>query len=251
MRRHAAGGAGGCGPAQRGRQSPRACVAERLVAAGKHILLVSGRVSLKSCKGAGGARRVVAGISAPTSLGDGVCGSQRPDARRISPRGPLQCLCGQPRAKPMKIAAIYLSPGHNFSGVTANPRASIPSSRFLRRMFGGAAVWWVIVFSTTSRTTRARSPSSRGVYDELQGAATRRPHAGGAAADVLTRGGDLNALIGQEFELQACVSSARGSARPVTGWSRLLRRAPRRGLKGRGACGRGSTSGWLKVDASC
>lgn len=154
----------------------------------------------------------------------------------------------------MRISALYLSPGHNYFGrhglapgehpVVAVDRAEcvagrgLAGDRFLdyKEDYAGQITFFAAE-----------------VYDEICRAlnCADRP-AAVFRRNVLTRGADLNALIGQEFEVQGVRFLGTRECSPCFLMDQAFAPGAEAWLKGRGGLrARILTSGWLKVDAPC
>lgn len=152
----------------------------------------------------------------------------------------------------MKIAGLYISPGHNYFGhhgkpagghallevqsVECLPGRGLVGDRFLdyKENYAGQITFF-----------------SGEVYDEIR-AALNQPHRSPAVfrRNALTRGVDLNALIGQEFEVQGIRFEGVKECTPCYWMDQAFAPGAEAWLKGRGGLrARILTGGWLKVDA--
>lgn len=154
----------------------------------------------------------------------------------------------------MKIAAIYLSPGHNYFGRHGKPAGEHPivSVSSVECLAGRGLVGDRFLDYKPDYAGQVTFFSGE-VYDELQAAlqpAGRTPAV--LRRNVLTRGADLNALIGQEFELQGVRFLGTRECSPCYWMEQAFAPGAEAWLKGRGGLrARILTSGWLKVDESC
>jgi MOSC domain-containing protein YiiM len=152
----------------------------------------------------------------------------------------------------MKIAALYLSPGHNYFGrhglaaeqhptlevaeVECLPGRGLRGDRFLdyKDDYAGQITFF-----------------SGEIFDEIR-AALKQPDRSAAVfrRNVLTRGVDLNTLIGQEFEVQGVRFAGVKECSPCYWMDQAFAPGAEAWLKGRGGLrARILSAGWLKVDA--
>jgi MOSC domain-containing protein YiiM len=153
----------------------------------------------------------------------------------------------------MRIEAIYLSPGHNFFGrygqaagehpIVAVPEVECVAGWGLKgdRFFGyrpdydGQVTFFAMeIFEALCAELKCpdKSPS-----------ATRR--------NIYTRGADLNALIGTEFEVQGVKFRGMKECRPCFWMNQAFAPGAEDWLKGRGGLrARVLASGTLRVDAT-
>jgi MOSC domain-containing protein YiiM len=152
----------------------------------------------------------------------------------------------------MNIAALYVSPGHNYFGRHGlapgeHPVVSVPAVECLagRGLAGDRFVDYkedyagqVTFFATE-------------IYEEICRAlkcTDRTPTV--FRRNVLTRGADLNALIGVEFDVQGVRFAGVRECAPCYWMDQAFAPGAEAWLKGRGGLrARILTSGWLKVDA--
>lgn len=154
----------------------------------------------------------------------------------------------------MKIVALYISAGHNFFGRHGKPAGEHPmqevpaveclpgrglaGDRFLD--YKGDYAGQITFFAGE-------------VYDEIRRALSQpeRP-AAVFRRNVLTRGADLNALIGREFEVQGVRFIGTRECSPCYWMDQAFAPGAEAWLKGRGGLrARILSPGWLKVDAPC
>lgn len=154
----------------------------------------------------------------------------------------------------MKIAALYISPGHNYFGrhglapgehgilsvpaVECIPGRGLAGDRFLdyKTDYAGQITFF-----------------AGEVFDEIRLALNcpDRP-ATVFRRNVLTRGVDLNTLIGSEFEVQGVRFEGVRECSPCYWMDQAFAPGAEAWLKGRGGLrARILTAGWLKVDAPC
>lgn len=153
----------------------------------------------------------------------------------------------------MKIEALYISPGHNYFGHHGQPPGEHPvvavpavecaagrglvGDRFLdyKDDYAGQITFF-----------------AGEVYDEIRRDLNQadRP-AAVFRRNVLTRGADLNALIGREFEVQGVRFSGVRECSPCYWMDQAFAPGAEAWLKGRGGLrARILSSGWLKVDVT-
>ncbi len=152
----------------------------------------------------------------------------------------------------MKIAALYISPGHNYFGrhglaagthstlevatVECLPGRGLRGDRFLdyKDDYAGQITFF-----------------SGEVFDEIR-TALQQPDRSAAVfrRNALTRGVDLNALIGKEFEVQGVRFAGVKECTPCYWMDQAFAPGAEAWLKGRGGLrARILSAGWLKVDA--
>jgi MOSC domain-containing protein YiiM len=154
----------------------------------------------------------------------------------------------------MKIAALYISPGHNYFGRHGKPAGEHPilpvasveclagrglaGDRFLdyKDDYAGQVTFF-----------------SGEVYAEIQQALHQRERPAAVfRRNVLSHGVDLNALIGQEFEVQGVRFLGTRECTPCYWMDQAFAPGAEAWLKGRGGLrAKILSSGWLKVDAPC
>jgi MOSC domain-containing protein YiiM len=154
----------------------------------------------------------------------------------------------------MKIAALYISPGHNYFGQHGKPAGehpvlSVPSVECLagRGLAGDRFLDYKDDYAGQITFFAGE------VYDEIQAALLQhnRP-AAVFRRNVLTRGADLNALIGHEFEVQGVRFLGTRECSPCYWMDQAFASGAEAWLKGRGGLrAKILTSGWLKVEAPC
>lgn len=154
----------------------------------------------------------------------------------------------------MNIAALYISPGHNYFGRHGKPPGEHPvvavpavecvagrglvGDRFLdyKEDYAGQITFF-----------------AGEIYDEIQQALKKHDRSAAVfRRNVLTRGADLNTLIGQEFEVQGVRFLGTRECSPCYWMDQAFAPGAEAWLKGRGGLrARILTSGWLRVDAPC
>lgn len=154
----------------------------------------------------------------------------------------------------MKIAALYVSPGHNYFGrhgqaAGAHPVVSVPEVECLpgRGLAGDRFLDYKTDYA--GQITFFAGEVYDAICRELH-CADRTPAV--FRRNVLTRGADLNALIGVEFELQGVRFAGMRECSPCYWMDQAFAPGAEAWLKGRGGLrARILTAGWLKVDAPC
>ena len=154
----------------------------------------------------------------------------------------------------MKIAAIYVSPGHNYFGRHGLPPGEHPVRAVAevecvpgRGLVGDRFLDYQDDYAGQVTFFAAE------VYDEIR-AALDRPDCPPWVfrRNVLTRGADLNALIGVEFEVQGVRFAGVRECAPCHWMDQAFAPGAHAWLKGRGGLrARILTAGRLKVDAPC
>ena len=152
----------------------------------------------------------------------------------------------------MNIAALYLSPGHNYFGRHGqapgeHPVLEVPAVECVagRGLTGDRFLDYKDDYAGQITFFAGE------VFDEIRQALNchDRP-AAVFRRNVLTRGADLNALIGHEFEVQGVRFAGVRECSPCYWMDRAFAPGAEAWLKGRGGLrARILTSGWLKVDA--
>ncbi|HEY0865632.1 MAG TPA: MOSC domain-containing protein [Lacunisphaera sp.] len=151
----------------------------------------------------------------------------------------------------MKIAALYISPGHNYFGRHGqapgeHPLQEVPAVECLagRGLVGDRFLDYKEDYAGQITFFAGE------VYDEIR-QALQQPDRPAAVfrRNVLTRGADLNALIGQEFEVQGVRFVGTRECSPCYWMDQAFAPGAEAWLKGRGGLrARILSSGWLKVD---
>lgn len=151
----------------------------------------------------------------------------------------------------MKIAALYISPGHNYFGRHGqapgeHPLQEVPAVECLagRGLVGDRFLDYKDDYAGQITFFAGE------VYDEIR-QALQQPDRPAAVfrRNVLTRGVDLNALIGQEFEVQGVRFVGTRECSPCYWMDQAFAPGAEAWLKGRGGLrARILSSGWLKVD---
>jgi MOSC domain-containing protein YiiM len=154
----------------------------------------------------------------------------------------------------MKIAALYLSPGHNYFGRHGqapgeHPLLAVPAVECVagRGLVGDRFLDYKDDYAGQITFFAGE------VYDEIRRALNQpdRP-AAVFRRNVLTRGVDLNALIGQEFEVQGVRFIGTRECSPCYWMDQAFAPGAEAWLKGRGGLrARILSSGRLKVDMPC
>lgn len=154
----------------------------------------------------------------------------------------------------MRIAALYVSPGHNYFGRHGlapgeHPVVAVPKVECVagRGLLGDRFLDYKEDYA--GQITFFAGEVYDGICQALNCA--DRP-AAVFRRNVLTRGADLNSLIGQEFEVQGVRFLGTRECSPCFWMDRAFAPGAEAWLKGRGGLrARILSSGWLKVDASC
>jgi MOSC domain-containing protein YiiM len=154
----------------------------------------------------------------------------------------------------MKITALYISPGHNYfgrhgKGPGEHPLLSVPSVECL----AGRGIAGDRFLDYKDDYAGQITFFAGEVYDEIR-QALHEPERPAAVfrRNVLSRGADLNALIGQEFEVQGVRFLGTRECSPCYWMDQAFAPGAEAWLKGRGGLrAKILTSGWLKVDPSC
>ncbi len=151
----------------------------------------------------------------------------------------------------MNIAALYISPGHNYFGRHGqapgeHPLLEAPAVECVagRGLIGDRFLDYKDDYAGQITFFAGE------VYDEIR-RALRQPERPAAVfrRNVLTRGADLNALIGQEFEVQGVRFAGVRECSPCYWMDQAFAPGAEAWLKGRGGLrARILTSGRLKVD---
>ena len=154
----------------------------------------------------------------------------------------------------MKIAALYISPGHNYFGHHGKPPGEYPlqSVAAVECLAGRGLVGDRFLDYRDDYAGQITFFAGE-VYAEIQQAL--QAHDRSAAVfrrNVLTRGADLNALIGREFEVQGVRFLGTRECTPCYWMDQAFAPGAEAWLKGRGGLrAKILSSGWLKVDAPC
>jgi MOSC domain-containing protein YiiM len=154
----------------------------------------------------------------------------------------------------MNIEALYISPGHNYFGRHGqapgeHPVLSVPAVECLagRGLAGDRFLDYKDDYAGQITFFAGE------VYDEIR-RALNQPDRSAAVfrRNVLTRGVDLNALIGREFEVQGVRFAGTRECSPCYWMDQAFAPGAEAWLKGRGGLrARILSTGRLKVDASC
>lgn len=154
----------------------------------------------------------------------------------------------------MRIEALFISPGHSYFGRHGKPPGDFP-------VVAVPAVECLAGRGLTGDRFLDYKDDYAGqitffageVYDEIR-QALKRPDRSAAVfrRNALTRGADLNALIGREFEVQGVRFAGTRECSPCYWMDQAFAPGAEAWLKGRGGLrARILTSGRLKVDAPC
>jgi len=151
----------------------------------------------------------------------------------------------------MNIAALYISPGHNYFGRHGqapgeHPVVAVPAVECVagRGLVGDRFLDYKADYAGQITFFAGE------VYDEIR-RALNQPDRSAAVfrRNVLTRGVDLNALIGQEFEVQGVHFIGTRECSPCYWMDQAFAPGAEAWLKGRGGLrARILSSGRLKVD---
>lgn len=154
----------------------------------------------------------------------------------------------------MKIVALYISPGHNYVGHHGLPAGQHPA-------LSVSAVECLPGRGLAGDRYMDHKPDYAGQItffagEVLDGIRTALNCADRPASvfrrNVLTRGADLNALIGTEFEVQGVRFAGVSECSPCYWMDEAFAPGAEAWLKGRGGLrARILTAGWLRVDAPC
>jgi MOSC domain-containing protein YiiM len=155
----------------------------------------------------------------------------------------------------MKITALYISPGHNYFGRHGKPPGEHPLVEVPAvECIAGRGLAGDRFLDYKDDYAGQITFFAGEVYDEIR-AALNCPDRSAAVfrRNTLTRGVDLNALIGQEFEVQGVRFLGTRECSPCYWMEQAFAPGAEAWLKGRGGLrARILSSGWLKVDApSC
>ena len=154
----------------------------------------------------------------------------------------------------MNIAALYISPGHNYFGRHGqapgeHPLLEVPAVECVagRGLVGDRFLDYKDDYAGQITFFAGE------VYDEIR-RVLNQPDRSAAVfrRNVLTRGVDLNAFIGQEFEVQGVRFAGTRECSPCHWMDQAFAPGAEAWLKGRGGLrARILSSGRLKVDAPC
>ncbi len=154
----------------------------------------------------------------------------------------------------MKIAALYISPGHNYFGHHGKPPGEhpvlpVPSVECL----AGRGLAGDRFLDYKDDYAGQITFFSGEVYDEIRQALRQRERPAAVfRRNVLSRDADLNALIGKEFEVQGVRFLGTRECTPCYWMDQAFAAGAEAWLKGRGGLrAKILSSGWLKVDAPC
>jgi MOSC domain-containing protein YiiM len=154
----------------------------------------------------------------------------------------------------MNIEALYISPGHNYfgrhgQGPGEHPLLEVPAVECV----AGRGLMGDRFLDYKDDYAGQITFFSGEVYDEIR-RALNQPDRSAAVfrRNVLTRGVDLNALIGREFEVQGVRFAGTRECSPCYWMDQAFAPGAEAWLKGRGGLrARILSSGRLKVDAPC
>lgn len=151
----------------------------------------------------------------------------------------------------MNIAALYISPGHNYFGRHGQAPGEHPvvAVTAVECVAGRGLVGDRFLDYKADYAGQITFFAGE-VYDEIR-QALNQPHRSAAVfrRNALTRGADLNALIGQEFEVQGVRFAGTRECSPCYWMDQAFAPGAEAWLKGRGGLrARILSSGRLKVD---
>lgn len=154
----------------------------------------------------------------------------------------------------MKIEALYISPGHNYFGRHGKPPGEHPVVAVNAvECLAGRGIAGDRFLDYKDDYAGQITFFAGEVYDEIQ-QALKRPDRSAAVfrRNAVTRGADLNALIGREFEVQGVRLFGTRECSPCYWMDQAFAPGAEAWLKGRGGLrARILSSGWLRVDAPC
>ena len=138
--------------------------------------------------------------------------------------------------RPVEICHLYISRGHNFIGhhgrePDTHPAIEVPSIECV----AGHGIRGDRYFDHDEDYKGQITFFSLEVFDELCGELQVQGAAPSAVRrNVFTRGGDLNSLIGQDFEVQGVRFHGTEESRPCYWMDRAIAPGAQKFLKGRG-----------------
>jgi hypothetical protein len=150
------------------------------------------------------------------------------------------------------IDRIFISPGHNFFGHHDQPPGEHPTVELKQvECVAGQGLFGDRFFgfkeSYQGQVTFFASEVFADVCGQL---AVDEKSPGVTRRNIITRGVDLNTLIGQEFEVQGVRFAGVGECSPCHWMNEAIAPGAEAALHGRGGLrARVLTDGWLRVDA--
>jgi hypothetical protein len=151
---------------------------------------------------------------------------------------------------PIRVEHLYISPGHNFFGHHERPPGTYETVEQQEIVCLAGRGIEVTASSTSSPTTRADHLFRSEIYEELCarfGVRNKEPSA--FRRNVITRGADLNALIGKEFAIQGVRFLGTTECSPCYWMDAAFHAGAEAALKGRGGLrAKILSSGTLRVD---
>ena len=154
----------------------------------------------------------------------------------------------------MKIEALFISPGHNYFGRHGKPPGEHPLRSVASvECIAGRGLAGDRFLDYKDDYAGQITFFAGEIYDEIR-QALQQPDRPAAVFRriVLTRGADLTALIGQEFEVQGVRFLGTRECSPCYWMDQAFAPGAEAWLKGRGGLrAKILSSGWLKVDAPC
>jgi MOSC domain-containing protein YiiM len=154
----------------------------------------------------------------------------------------------------MKIAALYISPGHNYFGRHGKPPGEHPLLEVSAvECLAGRGLAGDRFLDYKDDYAGQITFFAGEVYDEIRRALDQSERSAAVfRRNVLTRGVDLNTLIGKEFEVQGVRFLGTRECSPCYWMDQAFAPGAEAWLKGRGGLrAKILTSGWLKVEAPC
>jgi len=151
----------------------------------------------------------------------------------------------------IRIAGLFISPGHNFLGHHEQPPGTFPTREMTQvECVAGRGLRGDRFFDFKEDYKGQVTFFSREVFDEVcqkLGAPGKSP--GVARRNVITRGVDLNSLIGQEFTVQGVRFEGVCECSPCHWMNEAIAPGAEAALHGRGGLrARILANGLLKVD---
>ena len=152
----------------------------------------------------------------------------------------------------VKIERIFISPGHNYFGHQDQPPGEYPTVELKEvECVAGQGLFGDRFFGFKENYKGQVTFFSNEVFDDIchhLGVAGKSP--GITRRNIVTRGADLNSLIGQEFEIQGVRFAGVAECSPCHWMNEAIAPGAVAALHGRGGLrARVLTNGWLRVDA--
>jgi hypothetical protein len=152
----------------------------------------------------------------------------------------------------IKIAKIFISPGHNYFGHQDQPPGEHPTVELKEvECVAGQGLFGDRFFGFKENYQGQVTFLAAEVFEEVcrqLGVTGKSP--GVTRRNIITRGADLNKLIGREFEVQGVLFAGVGECSPCHWMNEALAPGAESALRGRGGLrARVLTDGWLRVDA--